>query len=162
MNPIFFYCKSWFAAKRYAPEMWTEEQASTAHASGKNYGVLVSSDVRPSHVLTIGAKFVAVDFLDENLREALSYSFQEIAPNQFFLTMAVHRSYEGESDKVFSGSCYTFKPDGNVRMWREHFIPRYSREDAKAQADVSGNYAVAPTFGRYEEYLTRERIAALH
>src|SRR4051812_40156336 len=76
-RPIYF-CKKWFAAKKYAPEVWTEEQAKDAHDNGRNYTVLVDSLERPLCVILVMANGIAVDFLDAHLREALSYQFQVV------------------------------------------------------------------------------------
>lgn len=52
-----------------------------------------------------------------------------------------------------------FSEDGIVKIHREVFYPVYSAEKAESQADVTANYAVAPMFGRYEDFIQRERTA---
>ncbi|WPH16100.1 hypothetical protein [Variovorax paradoxus] len=157
-RPIYF-CDGWFAAKKFATEVWTEARAKEAHDNGRNYTVLVDSIERPFCIILVMAKGIAVDFLDERLRKALSYQFQVVAPGRMFLTMAVHREFDGDGDKVASGASYKFTEDGKVRIDRETFLPEHSLEVAHTEADVSSNYAAAPEFGHYEEFIRMERQA---
>lgn len=155
-RPIYF-CKSWFAARKLTTEVWTQAQAKDAHDNGRNYTVLVDSIERPFCVILVMANGIAVDFLDESLRKALSYQFQVVAPGRLFLSMAVHREFDGDGDKVASGTSYGFTEDGKVRIDREIFLPAHRLEVANSQTDVSANYAPAPEFGKYEEFMRMER-----
>jgi hypothetical protein len=155
-RPIYF-CKKWFTAKKYAPEVWTAAQAQEAHENKQNYSVLVDSIERPFCVILVMAEAIAVDFFDESLRPALSYQFQLVKPGQMFLTMAVHREFDGDGDQVAKATRYTFTEDGKLQIRRETFLPEHSLEVANGQADVSSNYVPAPEFGRYEEFMRMER-----
>lgn len=156
MKRSIFYCKSWFRAKKQPTEVWTCDEAKTAHVNKQHYTVLVDSINRPYCFLDIADKVVGVGFLDENLREPLTYAFQEIAPGKLFLTMATHREFEGETDKVVRGISYVFKQDGSVQMRREFFNP-YHLETSMTLSDVSMNYASAPEFGEYDDFIRIER-----
>lgn len=158
MRRQIYFCKSWFAAKKVATDVWTEAQAKAAHEEGRTYTVLVDSVERPGCAIIVGKKSVVVNFLDENLREALSYHFQDASPGRFFITMAIHREYEGMTDRVTHGTSYIFTRDGNVQIRREFFVPAHRLETAKTQADVSSNYATAPLFGMYEDFMQKERL----
>lgn len=155
-RPIYF-CDGWFAAKKFATQVWTEAQAKDAHDNGRNYTVLVDSIQRPFCVILVMAKGIAVDFLDEHLRKALSYQFQLVEPGRMFLTMAVHREFDGETDKVAKGTSYGFTENGKLRIDRETFLPEHSLEVANGQADVSSNYEAVPEFGKYEAFMRMER-----
>lgn len=155
-RPIYF-CKKWFTAKKYAPEVWTEAQAKEAHEGRQNYSVLVDSIERPFCVILVMAEAVAVDFFDESLRPALSYQFQLVASGRMFLTMAIHREFDGDGDGVAKGTRYTFTEDGKLQIRRETFLPQHSLEVANSPVDVSSNYVLAPEFGRYEEFMRMER-----
>jgi hypothetical protein len=157
MHRQIYFCKSWFAAKKMPTEVWTEAQAKDAHDNGRNYTVLVDSLERPFCVIVVMPKAVAVDFLDEHLREALSYQFQVVAPGRLFLTRAVHREFDGDEDKVTKGTSYKFTQDGKVRIDRETFLPAHSLEVANTEADVSSNYVPFPQFGEYDEFTRTER-----
>ena len=154
-RPIYF-CKSWFRAKKQPTEVWTEEQARIAHKKKKLYTVLVDSIDRPYCFLEITEKAVGVGFLDEKIRECLTYGFQEFEPGKLFLTMATHREFEGDTDKVASGISYIFKRDGTVQMRREFFNP-HRLETSTTSADVSTNYAATPEFGEYDDFIRIER-----
>ena len=91
MNRPVYFCKSWFRAKKKPTEVWSREQAELAHINKQHYTVLIGSVDRPYCFLDIADKVVGVGFLDENLRESLTYAFQEFEPEKLFLTMATHR-----------------------------------------------------------------------
>ncbi|MGI9415947.1 MAG: hypothetical protein ACR2PM_19900 [Hyphomicrobiales bacterium] len=152
------YCKSWFSAKKRAIQPWDEEQARSAHEGRLPYTVLVGDPESPHAVLLVSGKmnFVGVDFLDERLREALSYSFKEIEPGTLFLSMATYREFDGDEDSVLGGTSYIFKPDGGVIIRREAFDP-HTLEKSETNADVSGNYEAYPSFGDYERLCLIER-----
>lgn len=156
MDRQYFYCKSWFRAKKCPTEIWSDGQAKAAHENGKPYTVLVDSAERPFCFLEISEKAVGVGFLDDLLRESVSYDFQEVEPGKLFLTMATHRDFEDETDKVVSGTSYIFDQDGSIAIRREKFHP-HSVETATSTGDVSCNYASKPKFGRYEELIRVER-----
>ena len=113
---------------------------------------------RPSHVVLVVDKFVAVDFMDDEFREALSYHFEEIEPGHLFLTMAIHREYEGDTDDVTVGTSYIFKQNGNGFIRRETFDPHVLDESReRSSLDITGNYDRYPDFGEYDHLTVRER-----
>lgn len=155
-RPIHF-CDGWFAAKKFATEVWTEAQAKDAHHSGRNYTVLVDSVDRPSSVILVMARAVVVDFMDEHLREVVSYQFQVVPRDRMFLTRATHREFDGGTDKVAKGISYKFTENGKLRIDRETFLPEHNVEVAHGHADVSSNYEAIPKFGEYEAFMRIER-----
>lgn len=154
-RPIYF-CKSWFRAKKRPTEVWSEEQARAAHANKQHYTVLVESIEHPYCFLEVTEKFVGVCFLDGLLRETLTYQFQEVEPGKLFLTMATHREFEGETDKIESGTSYIFGRDGVVQIRREFFNP-HRLETSTSSSDVDSNYAAMPEFGEYDDLIRVER-----
>jgi hypothetical protein len=116
-RPIYF-CRKWFAAKKYAPDVWSERQAHEAHENGETYCVLVDSLEKPFCVILVMENAVVTDFLDEHLRPALSYHFQVISPGRMFLTMAIHREFNDEA--VAKGTRYTFTEGGSrpFTIWK--------------------------------------------
>lgn len=151
-----FFCKSWFRAEKCPTEVWTEDKARQCHISGALYTVLVGSIERPTCFLEVKNDFVGVGFLDGHLREFVSYSFQEKAPDMLFLSMATHREFVGNTDKVDNGSTYYFKEDGSLTISRSYFNP-HRQEKATGTADVRGNYSAKPEFGRYDDLIRLER-----
>ena len=151
-----FFCKSWFRAEKRPTEMWSEDQGKAAHERGILYTVLVGSVERPYCFLEVTAKAVGVGFLDEHLRESLSYAFQEVEPGRLFLTMATHREFDGDMDRVTSGTSYIFGQDGVVMIRREFFNP-HRLETATSNSDVAANYSPKPKFGHYGDLIRVER-----
>lgn len=152
----YFYCKSWFRAKKIPTEIWSSEVAKSAHLEGKPYTVLVNSEVRPTAFIEITRDAVSVGFLDDQLREKLSYAFKAVEDGRIFLSMATYRDFQDDSNTVKSGTSYIFQENGSVSIKKQTFSPGAS-EVADSITDVSGNYASYPAFGEYDDLLTIER-----
>ncbi|MGH8038033.1 MAG: lytic transglycosylase [Pseudomonas sp.] len=150
------FCNSWFRAKKCPTEMWSEDQARAAHEKGLPYTVLVGAVECPYCFLEVAGNAVGVSFLDEHLRESLSYDFQEVESGVLFLTMATHRNFDGDKDRVLSGTSYIFGQDGAVSIRREFFNP-HKLETATSSADVAANYSPRPEFGYYDDLVRVER-----
>ncbi len=151
-----FFCKSWFRAKKCPTEMWSEDQAKAAHEKGLPYTILVGAVERPYCFLEVTEKAVGVGFLDEHLRESLSYDFREVESGKLFLTMATYREFIGDTDRVIIGTSYIFGQDGVVATRREFFNP-HKLETATSSADVAANYSPKPKFGHYGDLIRVER-----
>lgn len=155
----FFFCKSWFRAKKCPTEIWSESRAMAAHEERRPYTVLVGSIERPYSFLEVAEKAVGVSFLDKFLRESLSYDFQEVEPGRLFLSMATYRNFDGDTDKVKDGASYIFDRNGKVLIRKESFEP-HRLETSTLHADVTANYSPMPVFGSYEDLIRMERIAS--
>lgn len=160
MKRSIFFCKSWFMAKRKPTEVWTAVQARAAHEAGQPYTVLVDSLESPFCTVDVTAQFVGVEFLDERLREVVTYHFQETSPGKLFLTMATYREFVDSSDKVSNGTTYTFAQDGKVQIRREFFVPEHRLETSTSEVDVSSNYSARPDFGEYDDLIQIDRSQA--
>lgn len=156
MNRSIYFCKSWFRAKKRPTELWSEEQAKSAHVNKQTYTVLVDAVDRPYCFLDIADGVVGVGFLDDFLRESLTYAFQEVEPGKLFLTMATHREFDGSTDKLESGVTYLFERDGSVEIRRELFNP-HRLDTTISRINVSSNYTSKPEFGHYDNLLRVER-----
>jgi hypothetical protein len=156
MNRPIYFCKSWFRAKKKPTTIWSRDLAKSAHDNKQPYTVLVDSVDRPYCFIDIAAGVVGVGFLDNFLRESLTYTFQEIEPGKLFLTMATHREFDGDTDKVVSGISYLFDQDGSIEMRREFFNP-HRLEIATSTSDLSSNYSETPKFGHYDHLIQIER-----
>lgn len=154
-RPVFF-CKLWFRAKKRPTEIWSDAQARDAHEKKQHYVALIDSVDRPHCFLDVADKVVGVGFLDEQLRESLTYTFQEVAIGKLFLTMATHREFEGITDKVVSGTSYIFSPNGTTEIKREFFDP-HRVETTTSIAAVISNYSPVPEFGEYDDLIRIER-----
>lgn len=152
-----FYCKGWFRAKKRALESYTTAQAQALHESGELYCALIGSPTTPICFLEVKRGFVGVGFLDEKLREVLSYSFQEGEPSKLFLSMATHREFESNSDTVLKGTSYIFSLDGKPITRREEFSPSHKLDSAESTTDISDNWEPFPKFGSYSHLARAER-----
>ncbi len=148
--------KSWFRAKKRLTEKWEEGRARKCHEKRQLYVAVVGEGSSPSCFVEINNDYIGVGFLDTALREYLSYQFQEIEPGRLFLTMATHREFEGDSDKVKSGITYYFKQDGNVTIESEDCLG-HTHSVKETQADISGNWEPYPAFGQYQSILRENR-----
>lgn len=156
MNRQIYFCKSWFRAKKKPTEVWSREQAELAHTYNQHYTVLVDSVDLPYCFIEIAYKVIVVGFLDKNLRESLTYAFQEVQPEKLFLTMATHREFDGDSEKVINGILYRFDRSGEITIRKESFNA-HEFETATSHGDVSSNYARMPSFGEYDDLIRVER-----
>jgi len=156
MRPI-HYCKGWFRAKKRSLEPFTDTTAKSRHESGEMYCALIGDPAEPSCFLEITKGFVGVDFLDEHLRENLSYGFQEREPGRVFLSMATWREFVGESNTVAKGTTYLFQPNGEVVIREELFQPQHTLTQSSRVMDVSANWDTFPKFGEYSSLIRVER-----
>ncbi|WP_211468376.1 hypothetical protein [Collimonas silvisoli] len=153
-----FYCKSWFRMKKVAIELWSEAIARSKHLSGDSYTALIASEVKPTCFIEflIDKEMVGVSFLDDSLREYLSYQFQFVAPEKLFLTMATHREFIEGGTQVAGGTTYIFSQTGDLVIRRERFNP-HLLEEAKSSFDPSRNYESFPAFGEYSSLIRTDR-----
>lgn len=156
MKQPIYYCKSWFRAKKKPTELWPAEKAEAAHRGKQPYTALVGSAEKPYCFVDVADKVIGVGFLDSLLRESLTYAFKEVEAGKFFLSMATHREFEAETDKVANGVTYTFGQDGTVQIRREFFNP-HRVETATSSFDPAPNYSVRPEFGQYDDVIRVER-----
>ena len=148
--------KLWFRAKKRLTETWDESRARDCHENRQLYVAVLEADSGPSRFVEINNDYIGVGFLDALLREYLSFQFQEVEPGRLFLTMATHREFEGDSDKVKCGTTYYFEQDGLVTIESEDFVKK-THSVKETQADVSGNWEPYPAFGQYQSVVRENR-----
>ncbi|HGL6718171.1 hypothetical protein NTJ56_10160 [Burkholderia contaminans] len=152
------YCKSWFSARKIPLDSINEGEARALHEGEKPYTALIGDELKPSCFveMVIDKGMVGVGFLDDLLREYLTYQFQVTEDGRLFLSMATHREYDGNDDRVVKGTSYLFEESGKLAIEREAFDP-YQMEEAHSEFDPSGNYEEIPSFGDYSKLISRER-----
>ena len=155
-RPI-YYCKSWFRAKKKPTELWSEEKAEAAHRNRLPYTALVCNAERPYCFVNVADKVIGIGFLDNLLRESLTYAFKEVGAGKLFLTMVIHREFETDTDQVASGVTYIFDQSGTVLIRREFFKP-HRVETATSAFDPTSNDEVWPDFGAYDHLVNVERL----
>lgn len=156
MTPPVHYCKSWFRAKKKPTELWSDDRAEAAHRARQTYTVLVGSAERPHCFVNVADNVIAVGFLDNLLRESLTYAFKEVEAGKLFLSMAIHREFESSTDRVAKGVTCTFDQDGVVSIRRESFLP-HREETATSSFDPATHYEARPDFGAYDHLIRVER-----
>ncbi|RAM61221.1 lytic transglycosylase [Herbaspirillum rubrisubalbicans] len=157
MERKIYFCKSWFRAKKQPTELWTEDQARSAHQRKQPYTILVDSIERPFCFLEVSERAAGVGFLDAFLRESLTYSFQELEPGRFFLSVATYREFVGDTDRVASGTSYIFEQNGTVTIRKEIFFPEYTVQESVSKTDVAANSIAKPEFGVLGDLIRVER-----
>lgn len=150
------YGKGWFRAKKRLTEPWNEDKARDCHAKRTLYVAVVSDESSPICFIESNMDYIGVGFLDSMLREYLCYQFQERTAGQLFLSMAIHREYDGNTDKVIKGTSYGFEEDGHVSIKEQDFESN-TISTAERHADVSSNWDAYPEFGRYDSIIRKDR-----
>jgi hypothetical protein len=140
--------------------MWDEAKGRAAHEKRQLYTALVGSSTTPECFVESTGHSIGVGFLDELLREHLSYEFQEKHPGRLFLSMATERKFDGDTDKVIWGITYYFDEDGHVAIEEEDFVGD-TLISAETYLDVSANWERYPDFGDYESIARKDRVALI-
>lgn len=158
MKSEIYYCKSWFRINKISIEPCDEAAARAKHESGASYTVLIGSATKPTCFLEliIDKGMVGVGFLDEHLREYMTYQFQRVEDGRLFLSMVTHRDFVDGGDKVKEGTTYFFDQGGELVIRRQAFSP-HSIEKAVSSFDPVNNYEAFPEFGEYLELIKVER-----
>lgn len=151
----YFYCRTWFRAKKQPIDLLSREEAETLHSARKQYTVLLKSAEKPDAFIEINNDFVGVSFLNEDLSEYLTYQFQEKAKNKLFLSMATHREFN-DNGKIVKGTTYYFKENGIVKLEKEDFLKEHL-DEASSQYDSKKNWEDYPVFGDYSNLCVKER-----
>ena len=171
MKREIYFCDGWFIRRKRATKLLTRDEAFALHEKGKDYTVLIDSDIKPTIGLNvIKDDYVGVFFFDDQQRDYLWYQFQmsKKYPGKLFLSFKQKREYIGDSFEVKHNEIYQFKEDGHVYV--EDRIPLH---DEKQTVDVisyekmldlpdlyDSNYVDFPSFGEYEE-LIKNKVECL-
>ena len=142
--------------------MLTDAQARKRYDTSKPFTVLLGSATHPHCFLEFsGKRSVSVDFLDQQLRMYLSYSFQEKRPNEFFVSMASTHEYLLDTDQMVRGDVFYFNVDGHVYV--DHCTIDLQTNKSMLESaeehdiDVTNNWEPFPEFGHYEGMATINR-----
>lgn len=102
-------------------------------------------------------RFAGVSFLDDYLREYLTYGLRETEPGKLFLKQLTYREFEAGSDTVKFGATFVFQEDGAVQISKESFNPHVA-EVANARVDVRRHYLPWPEFGEYDRLMEIQKL----
>ena len=150
------YAQQWLVLDRKPLHVLTPEEARRRHASRAAYAALVGNPEQPTHVVSLAGPWVAVSFLDSDLREYLLYSFKEVRPGSLFLKQAIHREFLDDSGEVTCATIFAFGERGKILIEREDMKANQT-ETRKASADPAPNWERYPEFGSYDLLLREER-----
>ncbi|MGL6094836.1 MAG: hypothetical protein ACRC7O_03400, partial [Fimbriiglobus sp.] len=142
------YYEGWFRAKKCPIGPLTPGTALACYEKKTLFTAVAFEAAKATTFLEFNKDYVGVGFLDESLREYLSYTFVEVEPGKLFLNEATHREYGFGTDTVTSGSTYYFKSKGQVVVVYEDLTTGY-RSSTKQSCDVTGNWDAYPPFGEY-------------
>jgi hypothetical protein len=101
--------------------------------------------------------FAGVSFLDDSLREYLTYGLREVEPGRLFLRSLTSREFIDGTDTVKSGATFVFQEDGTVRISKQSFQPHVS-EVAESRVDVKDHYLPWPEFGDYARLIDIQKL----
>lgn len=152
-----YYCESWFRGKKVAVNIWNATKAHTAYINQQLYTVLLGSLKTPRCFIESTGDAIGIGFLDNLLREHMSYEFQEKKHGTTFLSMATERKFKEDTDEVIWGITYYYDEDGHVSIEEEDFVTN-TLTSAETYLDVSSNWEPYPEFGEYESIARKDRV----
>lgn len=154
------YGDGWFRARKLITQVWPRKKAELAHKAHTLYVAVVLSNTVPECFIEVNSGYFGVGFLDDQLREYLSYGFSEAEPSRLFLSQVTHREFNVDSDTVLSGTTYRFRETGVVSILSED-LKKLSHSVNEMSFDVNGNWTEVPQFGHYNSLLIPDRLNPL-
>jgi hypothetical protein len=97
------YCNGWFRHQKRAVTILDETTARQAHERRRPYTVVLGDLRAPNCFIEIDNDYVGVGFLDDLLREYLSYTFDESRVATSIGPIACVDSWPARSRKCYSG-----------------------------------------------------------
>lgn len=134
------------------------ETARKRHERGELYAAILGNPERPwAHLnVRLEVDYVGVTFLDEELREYLSYSFSD-APDGggLFLGQATRRYFDS-SGELAHDEHYIFDWPDIAHVSKRDYVAKM-RETYDVETDMRENLEPVPAFGDYESIARYER-----
>jgi hypothetical protein len=153
------YAERWSKRKGEVVRPLAEEDARERHERGELYTVLVGDPGRPRAYLEVRleAGFVGVHFLDDELRNHLTYLFTRPPEEQgdLFLEQISRRVYDDAGDLTHDEH-YVFDPPDRAHVKKRDHVAQ-AAETYDLETDLSENHEPPPEFGRYESIARVER-----
>lgn len=150
------YCEKWFKAEKRPIGLLTVEAARRLHNDRKSYAVVLSSGASIGPVISVAPPWVSVAYLDDQLREYLSYDFKEVEPHKLFLKMATHREYREGSDDILRVRRCAFDVSGAVTVEQKD-LQSGEVSELESIDSLEENWEKFPPFGDYEGISREER-----
>lgn len=153
---IVSYCEKWFQPEGRPIKPMLATEARARHERRQPYCALIGGEENPTHVISVAGAWVSVSFLDERKREYLRYDFNEPSHGRLFLTTALCRAFDGETDDVVGAMQFAFKPDGFVLIEQRDLRTKQVNE-RRWNGATAANWESYPAFGDYSVLCRRER-----
>jgi len=142
------YCERWVARSRNAVDPLPPPVAEQRHREGMPYTAIISERGTPRVIVELARDSIGVCFLDEHQRPYLQHDFQRHSLGRLFMTRAIHREYDGSSDRIVRGRMVLFTPEGKQVTILEDRVHGTSHEH-EATVSVENNWNVYPDFAEY-------------
>lgn len=155
-NVAVTYWEGWHRYSKEPVGQLDKEQARRLDANGKPYTIVLGDPIDPQSFIEVNHNCYGVSFLDEQNREYLMYTFEEVETDRLFLMEIIHREFEGVTDNILRGVVYRFSTDGKVSIERSE-APFRRATITEDQVDVSKNWETKPIFGKYSALIRVER-----
>ena len=153
------YADRWSNRKGRMVRPLTEDEAQGRHDRGQLYTAVLGDSERPEAYLEVRleAGFVGVHFLDEKLRNHLTYLFTRSPEGQgdLFLEQVTRRVYNDSGDPTHDEH-YVFEGPNQAHVEkRDHATQEAETYDL--ETDLSQNHEPPPAFGDYDSIARVER-----
>ena len=160
------YCTKWSRDRKRPHNVISEAEAWRQHKRGELYTAVLRIENRPTCFLEFSAfRSVCVEFLDPALRTYFHYSFQEMRPNELFISSSTRPEFPNDFDPPDRATVLHFKTDGHLLIVRFKANPDGIGSKLVGQetriVDVTRNWEAYPEFGDYEGLSTIDRGAPL-
>lgn len=150
------YGERWHRHGKELTRLLTPEKARLRDEKGEIYAVVIGDPAAPYCFIEVNGGYFGVGFLDEQKREYMSYTFDELEAGKLFLCEAAYREYKGRSDQVVRGTVYRFFPDGRSLVEKVE-EPFRQAKVTEGRSDVSKNWEPKPSFGEYDGLIRKDR-----
>ncbi len=153
------YGERWSKRGLYIVDPLDVETARERHERGELYAAILGDPEHPWAYLVVRLEvgYVGVDFLDEELRGDLSYTFarEPDSEGDLFLEQATWRIYDDSGEPAFDEH-YVFEPPNIAHVTKRDHTAK-DQETYALKTDLAQNYEPVPAFGEYESIARRER-----
>lgn len=154
------YTKGWFNYQKRALERYSTEEAYIRFKERKPLTAIIYAEdnVNPFCYIDINNTYINVYFLDKELRQYLSYEFNEISKGKLFLKEVFSWEYIDDSDQKSKSERYRFTVDGYFGIEKKDFIKKEAeRLECEKKIDISSLYDDYPEFDNYDNLIQQER-----
>lgn len=168
------YNKTFFRRKKVKNIDTLLESARYAHNNKLIYFVTITENQKPYCAIEINEGFFRVNFIDEFLRNYMSYDFvgrianinikwrEDIPFDKLFLNRVIQVEFNGQSEIIDKTTDFIFHPDGSFHVTTRD-VKSKMQTDSKAnnKTDVSNYWEDYPNFGNYDSIIKKERGSVL-